>query len=222
MSSTPAELNINAMLFWGGASRSLGTRNLPISEDRSGLSVNSFDNRGKSADFLSEFRSSLEKFQKRLTTNSFFSDSFSHNIKTARVSDSDKALASASRATEKKYFSIGIERLAGSRTAVSSRFVSNEVTEFEAGTYSFDLAVNGTSYSLDVEIEKKVSDPDTNLDVLRKVQSAIHFADNNVEAFVSEGKRKDYNPYAENVYERVSFLTVRNKSTGDILYSSCQ
>lgn len=221
------EVNATARTFFVEASWNLEKTQIssslaPKMEDQPGPVVNTFDNRGKFSDFLSEFRSQFQKFQTRLSTNSFISDSFTRLIKTARTSDSDKILAKASSLADEKDYSIDIKSLAGTRNASSNTLVSNVVTSFDAGTYSFDLTVGSTSYSPSVEIDKTVTNPDTNKDVLRKIQSAIDGVDSNIEAFVSEVKRKDFNPYAENVYERASYLTVRSKSTGEEVDFSLQ
>lgn len=226
--SSSDEVNANARTFfieasWNLEKSQISTSFAPKIEDQPGPDANTFDNRDKFSDFLSEFRSQFQKFQTRLSTNSFISDSFTRLITTARVSDSDKILAKASSSADEKDYSVDVQRLARARTAVSNTLVSNEVTDFDEGTYSFDLTVGSTSYSLDVEIDQTVTNPDTNKDVLRKIQSAIDdVADSNIEAFVSEVKRKDFNPYAENVYERASYLTVRNKSTGEEVDFSLQ
>lgn len=195
-------------------------RVMPLQVEPSGLTVNSFNNQGKVAEFLPKLRSRLEKFHSVLKTNSFLSDSFTWKIKTARVSERDKMLAKASSKAAKAEYSVDVDRLARTRTAVSSQLRNSEITDFEMGTYSFDLTVGSNSYAIEVNVDKTVSDPDTNKDVLQKVQAAIQGLNENIEVSVSEVKRRDYNQYAENVYKRVSFLTIKNKATGeDVLFS---
>ncbi len=208
-------VNASASQFFVEASTNLQNTVAPIQEATSALNQNSYDNTGKTADFLSQFRNKLQSFQHNLTSNSFLSNGFSWRVKTAGVSDREKLLVYAATEAEEKEYSVDIDRLANNRKALSEQLDSNEVTEFEEGTYSFDLTVGDATYSLDVEIDQTVTDPDTNKDVLRKIQSAIDGKDDNIEAFITDTKVKDFTLYSDNFfYKDVSTLTIRNPSTG--------
>ncbi len=192
----------------------LKNRVVPPSQADSGLSVQSYDNRGKLADFLSQMRSRMERLQAGLAANSFLAGSFSRNHKMASVSDRSKVLASASDSAAEKEYSLAVNRLARSRSFVSRTFDSAGTTDLEAGTYSFDLTVGSRSYSLDVTIDKNVAGPDSNRDVLRKIQSVIAGKDENVEAVISESTVKDFTPYGENVFKEVASLQVSSVAEG--------
>ncbi len=207
-------VSASANHFFVEANANLQNKSSPAQKASSSYSRYSYDNTGQSADFLATFKSRLQKFQYSLSSNSFLADAFSWRIKTAGVADRNRLLVKASTSAAETDYSVKIDRLADSRKAVSKRINSNDVTEFDSGTYSFDLTIGETTYSLDVEIDKTVTNPDTNKDVWRKIQAAIDGKDVSIEAFINEKKVKDYSQYTANSFKRVSSLTVQNKSTG--------
>lgn len=188
----------------------------PKKEDQPAPTFNSFDNQKKLPGFLAEFRSSFVRFQSRLNNSSFLGASFTRLMKTATVSDSGKALAKASGEASEDSYTVSIARLAERRKSLSETLVSKQTTDFDEGTYTFDLTVGRNSYSIDVEIDKSVTNPDSNKDVLRKIANAVSGVDENIEAQVIESKRKDYyNLYTENALEKVSSLSISNVQAGN-------
>ncbi len=136
-------------------------------------------------------------------------------FRTASVSDSNKATAQASSGATSARYLVGIDRLASAKTNRSKTLVSTETTELADGTYSFTLTVGDNSYSLSVEVTKNGLQTDNNKDVLEKLASEIRTADENIEASVTETERKAYSLLSDDVTEKVVYLTVRSKSTGD-------
>jgi hypothetical protein len=165
-------------------------------------------------------RSKLGLFQTRLASSSFLSDSFSWQVKTANTSDSGKLLAKASSTADEKDFSVEIDTLATLRTSVSEKLASDNATVFETGTYSYDLTVGTDSFGISIDIENKTGAPETNRSVLLDIERSINRLGVDVEAKLHDTKVKDYNPYRENAYKDICFLTITSKTTGeDIKFS---
>jgi flagellar capping protein FliD len=99
---------------------------------------------------------------------------------------------------------------------------SEEITDLAEGTYTFTLTVGDTTHSLDVKINKTGLDPDTNKDVLKRLGRRISQADDSLEAFVVEFPRKVYSMLSDNLTEKVVYLTVGNKNTGDLTHFSLE
>lgn len=158
---------------------------------------------------------------------SFHSFQFPENdlpshYRSASVSDPEKMSAQAALDATPTNYLVDIDRLATAQTHRSRLLVSEETTDLAEGTYTFTLTVGDTTQSLDVKINKTGLDPDTNKDVLKKLGRRISQADDSLEAFVVEFPRKVYSTLSDNLTEKVVYLTVRNKNTGDSTHFSLE
>ncbi len=187
----------------------------PDIDKTSQFSARSYDNRGRISDVAAALQSKLGYFQTRLSSSAFLSDAFSWQVKTAKSSDSSILLAKASSDAGEKDYSLNIDSLATARTAVSEHLVSDEVTEFETGTYSYTLTLDSETYSIDVDVENSDEAPLTNRSVLRDLERSINNLGIDVTARLVDTKVRDYNPYRENAYKDMSYLVISGVSTGD-------
>ena len=178
-------------------------------------STRSYDNRGRISDVAASLQSRLEYFKTRLASNSFLSDIFSWQVKTASTSDPDILLAKTSKNSQEKDFSIEVDDLATIRTSVSEKFVSSDASSFETGTYSYTLTIGSHSYDTEVDVENKINAPATNRMVLLDVERSINRLGINVDAKLYDKQVRDYNPYRENAYKDISWLSVTSKTTGE-------
>jgi hypothetical protein len=138
-------------------------------------------------------------------------------FRTASVSDSDKVSAQATSGATSTSYLLDIDRLATAKTNRSKTLASIETTDLDEGTYTFTLTVGDTTHSLSIYVDKSYPEPDTNKDVLRKLASKIGIADDTIEAFVTETDRKVYSILTDDMSEKVVYLTVRSKTTGDAI-----
>ncbi|MFH2061224.1 MAG: flagellar filament capping protein FliD [Pseudomonadota bacterium] len=180
-----------------------------------GYSARSYDNRGRISDVAAALQSKLGYFQTRLSSSSFLSDTFSWQINTAKSADPSRLLAKATSSAQTKTYSIEIDALATARTAVSDKLVSDGVSDFQTGTYSYALTVDSKTYSIDVAVDNPLGDPATNRSVLRDVERSINSLGAGVTASMKDTKAQDYNPYRENAYKDMSYLTITSNVTGD-------
>lgn len=181
------------------------------------FTANSYDNRSRVSSVAGSLRSKLGFMQTRLTSNSFLSNSFSWLVNTAVTNDPDRLLATASSTAEKKTYSLEIDSIATAQEAVSDRLESDSFTDFDEGTYTFDLSVDSTTYSLEVDIsrhEQKGVMP-TNYDVLQDIEREINNLGVDVTAELHEIQTQDYAPYREGEFKGVSYLTVTADETGE-------
>ncbi len=137
-----------------------------------------------------------------------------NHYRTATVSDPGKLTAQAALDATPTNYLMEIDRLAATQTNRSSLLASNEITDLDEGTYTFTLTAGDTSHSLEVDINKSGLHPDTNKDVLKKLERRINQVDDSLEAFVTETQRKVYSTLSDNLTEKVVYLTIRNKNTG--------
>lgn len=173
---------------------------------------------------LTTFADKTRTFYQSLNSFDFPSGYTPNHFRTASVSDSNKIAAQATSGAKIADYQVKIDRLATTQIKRSNVLVSDETTDFSEGTYAFTLTVNGTDYSLNIDIDKSGSNPDTNKDVLRKLAWAIGHGDDSIEAFVTETERKGYitmpdSSIKEVPHEKVSYLTVRNASAGGTTFS---
>jgi len=195
--------------------RRFRTATSPDLDKTSDFSARSFDNRGRLSDVATQLQSKLGYFQTRLLSNSFLSSAFSWQTKTATSSNSSKLLVRARSDARQNDYSFKIDSLATARAAVSDRLVSDEVSEFETGTYSYDLTVGAQTYSIDVEVDNPIGDPVSNRSVLIDVERSINRLGAGVTASLQDTQIKDYNPYREKAFKDVTYLTIKNDVTGD-------
>lgn len=177
--------------------------------------TNSYDNRGRVSDIASSLKAKLGYIETRISSNSFLSSSFSWQVKTAKSSDPDRLLGIADSSALEKDYSIEVDSIAKSRTATSNRLASDEASDFETGTYSYSLTVGSDTYSISLDVENKIGDPATNKNILLGVERSINRLGLDVTAELKETQVRDYNPYRENSYKTMSYLTVSSSSTGD-------
>lgn len=160
--------------------------------------------------FSDKTRSVYESFQ----SFKFPEGDLPHYYRTATVSDPVKLTAqAASDATPTNYL-MEIDRLAATQINRSTLLASDEITNLDEGTYTFTLTVGDTSHSLKVDINKSGLHPDTNKDVLKKLERRINQVDDSLESFVTETQRKVYSTLSDNLTEKMVSLTIRNKNTG--------
>ncbi|MCP3875163.1 MAG: hypothetical protein GY699_18665 [Desulfobacteraceae bacterium] len=189
---------------------------IPLDTDKtSDYSARSFDNRGKISNIAGSLSSKLGYLQTRLTASSFLSDAFSWQVKTAKTSDPAKLLAKATSSAEEKDYSFEIDSLATVRTTNSNRLDSDDATDFKTGTYSFSLTIGTESTAIDVEIESPIGARATNRSVLLSVERSINRLGLDVAAELKDMKVRDYNPYRENAYKDISYLTISSNTTGE-------
>ena len=141
-------------------------------------------------------------------------------FRAATVSDSKKISAQATSGATSTNYLVEIDRLATAQTNRSEVLVSAETTDLAEGAYTFTLTVGDTSYSLGISVDKSGLHPDTNKAVFEKLAREIGSADDTIEAFVTEADRKIYSTLSDNMFEKVAFLTVRNKNAGDATHFS--
>jgi len=144
------------------------------------------------------------------------------HYRSASVSDPEKMTAQAALDATPTNYLVDIDRLATSQTHRSRVLPSEEITDLAEGTYTFTLTVGDTTHSLDVNVNKTGLDPDTHKDVLKKLGRRISQADDSLEAFVAEVPRKVYSTLSDSLTEKVAYLTVRNKNTGDATHFSLE
>ena len=144
------------------------------------------------------------------------------HYRSASVSDPEKMRAQAALDATPTNYLVDIDRLATAQTHRSRVLLSEEVTSLAEGIYTFTLTAGDTTHSLDVKINKTGLEPDTHKDVLKKLGRRISQADDSLEAFVVELPRKVYSTLSDNLTEKVVYLTVRNKDTGDSTYFSLE
>lgn len=185
------------------------------SENSSRYTTQSYDNRSRISDIAAGLKSKLGYMETRISSSSFLSESFSWQVKTATSSDSDRLLGKADSTALEKDYSIEIDSIANPRTANSDRLASDDASGFETGTYSYSLTVGSTTYSISLAIENKIGDPATNKDVFLGIERSINRLGLDVTAELKEVQARDYNPYRENSYENMSYLTISSNSTGD-------
>ncbi|MFA5903944.1 MAG: flagellar filament capping protein FliD, partial [Desulfobacula sp.] len=124
-------------------------------------------------------------------------------------------LAKASSTADEKIFSIETKSLAAIRTSVGKRLSSNDASTLESGTYSYTLTIGSDSYNIDLEIDNPIGARATNRSVLLEIERSINRLGLDVEATLTDKKIKDYNPYRENAYESISYLTISSRTTGE-------
>ena len=180
-----------------------------------GYSARSYDNRGRISDVAAALQSKLGYFQIRLSSSSFLSNTFSWQVNTAKSLDPSRLLAKATSSAQTKTYSIEIDALATARTAMSDKLISDGVSDFQTGTYSYDLTIDSKTYSIDVTVDNPSGDPATNRSVLRDVERSINNLGAGITARMVDTKTQDYNPYRENAYKDISFLTITSNITGN-------
>lgn len=196
--------------------RRLRTTLSPEIADPSPYTAQSYDNRGRISDTAASLQSKLGYFQTRMSSNSFLSETFSWQVKTARTSDSERLLAKSSSTASEKDYSLEVDSLAKTRTAVSDRLVSDDLVDFDTGTYSFSLTIGSDSYSIDLPIVNEPSGiKPTNRSFLRDLERSINNLGLDVTATLKDVQVRDYNPYRENAYKKMSYLSVSATATGD-------
>ncbi len=193
----------------------LRTNIAAFTEEEPGATTKAFDNRGRVSSFTSLLSSNLSSFQTRLKSSSFISDTFTWQIKTAVTSDPTGLLAKASQQAQDKDYSVSASRLASVRTVGTHKLDSDDATDFETGTYSFSLTDGDDQFSIDIEIDSPIGARATNKEVLSEIETAINRLPSNVEATLHESQVRDYNPFREDVYKEVVYLTLQSKSTGE-------
>ncbi|MBU1342309.1 MAG: flagellar filament capping protein FliD [Proteobacteria bacterium] len=187
----------------------------PDIEKDSDYAAHSYDNRGRVSDMAASLQSKLGYFQTRLAASSFLSEAFSWQVKTAKTSDPDRLLAKADASADEKDFSVEIDTLATIRTAVSNRLASDDATVFETGTYSYTLTIGTDVTAVSIDIENEIGAPATNRSVLLSLERSINRLGLDVTATLTDTIVRDYNPYRENAYKDVSYLTVSSTTTGE-------
>jgi hypothetical protein len=189
---------------------------IPIDGDTaSDFSARSYDNRSRISDVAESLRARLGYFQTRLSANSFLSSYFSWQVKTATSSDTSILLGKATTSADETDFSVEIDTVATVRTARSQRLVSDDVSAQKTGTYAYTLIVGDQAYSIELEIDNDPKDPLSNRSVLRDVERSINRLGAGVTATLEDRMVKDYNPYRENAYKKVSMVTLKNDASGD-------
>ena len=187
----------------------------PDIDEASDYTARSYDNRGRISDVAATLQSKLGFFRTRLASSSFLSDTFSWQVRTAKTSNPDKLLSKATSIADEKDFSIEIDTLATTRTAVSDKLSSDDATLFETGTFSYTLTIGTDTYAIDLDIENEIGAPETNRGVLLGLERSINRLGVDVEAKLYDTKVRDYNPYRENVYKGISYLVITSKITGE-------
>ncbi|NOX32123.1 MAG: flagellar filament capping protein FliD [Deltaproteobacteria bacterium] len=183
-------------------------------------SARSYDNQGRISDVAASLRSKLGYFHTRISSSSFLSDTFSWQVKTAKTSDQDHLLAKAISQADEKDYSLEVDRLATIRTATGKRLDSDDATDFATGTYSYSLTIGSDSNAISIDIDNEIGAPETNRSVLLSIERSINRLGVDVTAELHDKKVRDYNPYRENTYKNVSYLTISSNSTGeDVLFS---
>ena len=171
-------------------------------------------------DALNTFSDKTWRLHQSLSSFEFPTGNFTRLFRTASVSDSDKISAKAASSATSTNYLVEIDRLATAQTNRSKVLVSAETTDLDEGSYTFTLTVGDTTHSLGISIDKSGLHPDTNKDVLKKLAREIGSADDTIEAFVTETDRKIYSTLSDNMSEKVAYLTVRNKNSGDATHFS--
>lgn len=177
--------------------------------------VQHFDNRGRISKIAASLRSKLGFFQTRMAASSFLSDAFSWQIKTAQSSDPERLLSKAASFSDRVDYSVRIDSLATSQTAVSNKYASDDVVDFDTGTYSYTLTIDDTAYDIDVEIENKIGDPATYRSVLLAVERSVNRLGLDVSAQIENTKQTDYIPYRGGNLKNFGQLIVSSKATGE-------
>ncbi len=187
----------------------------PNIEKSSNFTAQSYDNRGRISDVASALRSKLGLFQTRMSSSSFLSDTFSWQVRTASTSDSGKLLAKALPAASEKTYSLEVDTIASARTAVSDRLVSDDRTSFDEGTYTYDVTVDDDTHSVEVVIEKNGGVLPTNRSVLLDIERSINKLGLDISATLHDISQPDYNPYRENAYKDMSYVSIASNDTGE-------
>ncbi len=187
----------------------------PNIEKSSNFTAQSYDNRGRISDIASALRSKLGLFQTRMSSSSFLSDTFSWQVRTASTSDSGKLLAKALPAALEKTYSLEVDTIASTRTAVSDRLVSDDRSGFDEGTYTYDVTVDDDTHSVEVVIEKSGGVLPTNRSVLLDIERSINKLGLDISATLHDISQPDYNPYRENAYKDMSYVSIASNDTGE-------
>jgi hypothetical protein len=192
-------------------------RNLvsPDIDSNSQFAARSYDNRGRVSDMAGALRSRLGSLRTRLSSSSFLSDTFSWQVRTALTSDPDKLLAKAASAAFEKTYSLEVDHLATAKTAVSDRLVTDERTDFDEGTYTFDVTVDDDTYSVELVIEKSGGVLPTNRALLLDIERSINNLGLDITATLHDISQRDYNPYRENAFKEMAYVSIAADDTGE-------
>ncbi len=136
-------------------------------------------------------------------------------FRTAAISETDKVSADTEPGAEIKSYDLDIDSIAKAKTFKSRVLSSNEETDLSSGTHTFEIDKNGTVQSVDIEVDRSASDPDSNRDVFNKLVMAINEADSDLEAEIVDTEKKVYSSLSDNLYEEASYLKVSTRETGD-------
>ncbi len=171
-------------------------------------------------DALTTFGKKTQILYRSFSSFEFPAGNLSRRFRTAVVSDLNKVNAQTTTDATVTNYLVDTDRLASAQSNRSEVLVSTETTDLDEGTYTFTLTVGDDSYSLGITVDKSGLHPDTNKDVLEKLAREVGAADANIEASVTETDRKIYSTLSDNMYEKVAYLTVRSKSSGDSIHFS--
>lgn len=171
-------------------------------------------------DALATFSKKTTALYRSLSSFDFPAGNLSRLFRTAVVSDPNKVNAQTTTGATVTNYLVDTDHLASAQSNRSQVLVVTDTTDLDEGTYTFTLTVGDDSYSLGITVDKSGLHPDTNKDVLEKLAREIGAANDDIEAYVTEIDRKIYSTLSDNMYEKVAYLTVRSKSSGDSIHFS--
>jgi flagellar capping protein FliD len=155
-----------------------------------------------------------EKLLKDITSFAFPEGNSPEQFRTVSVSDPDSVSVSVSEGAKTATYLLDVDRIAESKTINSKLLSENDTTDLSGGTHPFNLVVDDTTYSLSIDVDRSGSDPDTNRDVLAKLERAVGSADSRVETEIVSVKRKVYSTVSDNLFEDMVYLSVKAEDTG--------
>lgn len=176
-------------------------------------SSQSYDNRSRISETAQTLRANLGGFRTRITSNSFLTETFSWQARTADTSLPAKISPGAPASAEPDTYSLDISRPASGSSAQTQTLDSDDAADIETGTYSFTLAKGSDTWSIDLELENEADDPLTNKELLKEIAQAIEGRNTGLKVTVREYQTMDYEYEGE--YKSVSLLEISSSDTGE-------
>ena len=175
-----------------------------------------YDNRAQISELASSLTAKLDGFARTLATSFFISESFSWLTMTAQTSDSGIAVAEAYEDAEEDVWLLNSKELAKTRAHTTVFLASADRTEFDTGTYEFDLTLGDEVHGLELTIDNDDTAPLTNHDMLLRLERVFNGSGADVSASVTTTYEKVYSSYYDDDYglEETSFLQLASGNSG--------
>lgn len=191
---------------------------VPLSDadTTSEYTAQAYDNRSRISELAAGLDARLDSFNKTLAFSFFFSESFSWLTMTAESSDTDVAVPEAYADAEESVWLLKTDALARARAHTTVYLASDDRTDFDTGTYEFNLTMDDEVYGIELGLENDDTAPLTNHDMLVRLERAFNSSGAQVQASVGQTYEKVYSShYADYGLEKASYLELASSSTGE-------